>query len=70
MVMVLEYFCGVIMENISAILMKNDNISVIILSYLQYASLSILSLVVKERESCGTRLPIDPYMERVTYLGY
>lgn len=48
------------MENIGAILMKNDSISVIVLSYVQYASLSILPLVVKEWEPCGTRLPIDP----------
>lgn len=35
------------MENLGAILMKNDSFSVIGLSYLQYASLAVTSLVVK-----------------------
>lgn len=46
------------MENIGAILVKNGSISVIVLSYLQYVSLPILSLVVKEWEPRGTRLPL------------
>jgi len=34
------------MENIGAFLMKNGSISVVVLSYLQYTSFSVLSLLV------------------------
>lgn len=47
------------MENIGAILMKNDDISLIVV--LSAICISFyFSLVVKEWEPCGTRLPIDP----------